>query len=91
MNGAFAKRIDRKKLGGLVFRNEPKRLYFQDRLAGRIVEALGLKLTPVEAKALTNWGTRNARAYDDNAAAPTRDRWQWGKLVGIRLRHLIPD
>ena len=37
----------------------------QDRLAGRIVEALGLKLTPIEASALANWGTRNARAYDE--------------------------
>ena len=37
----------------------------QDRLATRIVEALGLKLTPLEASALANWGTRNARAYDE--------------------------
>jgi serine/threonine-protein kinase len=37
----------------------------QDRLATRIVEALGLKLTPLEANALANWGTRNAKAYDE--------------------------
>jgi TolB-like protein len=37
----------------------------QDRLAARIVEALGLKLSPIEASALANWGTRNARAYDE--------------------------
>jgi adenylate cyclase len=37
----------------------------QDRLATRIVEALGLKLSPLEASALANWGTRNARAYDE--------------------------
>jgi tetratricopeptide (TPR) repeat protein len=37
----------------------------QDRLAGRIVEALGLKLTPLEEKAIANWGTRNAKAYDE--------------------------
>jgi len=37
----------------------------QDRLAGRIVEALGLKLSPGEASALANWGTRNAAAYDE--------------------------
>ncbi len=36
----------------------------QDRIAARIVEALGLKLTPIEEKALANWGTRNAKAYD---------------------------
>jgi len=37
----------------------------QDRLATRIVDALGLKLSPLEASALANWGTRNARAYDE--------------------------
>jgi cell division protein FtsI (penicillin-binding protein 3) len=42
VNGAFARRIDRKKLGGLVFRNEPKRLYFQDRLAGQLIGSTNL-------------------------------------------------
>ncbi|HQR30985.1 MAG TPA: hypothetical protein PLL32_11290 [Anaeromyxobacteraceae bacterium] len=37
----------------------------QERLATRIVEALGLKLTPLEASALASWGTRSARAYDE--------------------------
>ncbi|MGA8892051.1 MAG: hypothetical protein WB493_10815 [Anaeromyxobacteraceae bacterium] len=37
----------------------------QERLATRIVEALGLKLSPVEASALANWGTRNPKAYDE--------------------------
>ncbi len=44
----------------------------QDRIAGRIVEALGLKLTPVEASALADWGTRNARAYDEFLKGTTR-------------------
>jgi cell division protein FtsI (penicillin-binding protein 3) len=42
VNGAYAKRIDRKKLGGLVFRNEPKRLYYQDRLAGQLIGSTNL-------------------------------------------------
>jgi TolB-like protein len=37
----------------------------QERLATRIVEALGLKLAPVAASAHANWGTRNAKAYDE--------------------------
>ncbi len=37
----------------------------QERLAGRIVEALGLKLSPGELSSLANWGTRNAAAYDE--------------------------
>jgi TolB-like protein len=44
----------------------------QDRLATRIVEALGLKLTPLEEKALANWGTRNAKAYDEYLKGQTR-------------------
>jgi eukaryotic-like serine/threonine-protein kinase len=37
----------------------------QKRVATRIVEALGVQLTPVESKGLTSWGTRNAAAYDE--------------------------
>jgi serine/threonine protein kinase/Tfp pilus assembly protein PilF len=37
----------------------------QERIASRIVEALGVKLTPGEAQALGSWGTRNAAAYDE--------------------------
>jgi TolB-like protein len=36
----------------------------QERIAGRIVDALGLKLSPGEARALGSWGTANAGAYD---------------------------
>ncbi len=42
VNGAYARRIDRKKLSGLVFRDEPKRLYFQDRLAGQLIGSTNL-------------------------------------------------
>ncbi len=37
VNSAFAKKIDRKKLEGIVLREEPKRLYFQDHLAGQLI------------------------------------------------------
>jgi TolB-like protein len=37
----------------------------QARIAARIVEALGLKLTPGEERTLRTWGTRNAAAYDE--------------------------
>ncbi|HEU4382841.1 MAG TPA: protein kinase [Anaeromyxobacteraceae bacterium] len=37
----------------------------QERIASRIVEALGLKLTPGELRTLRAWGTRNAAAYDE--------------------------
>ena len=37
----------------------------QARIAGRIVEALGVKLTPGEERSLGAWGTRNAAAYDE--------------------------
>ena len=37
----------------------------QQRVATRIVEALGLKLSPGEATLMGNWGTRNAAAYDE--------------------------
>ena len=37
----------------------------QERIAGRIVEALGVKLTPSELRSLGAWGTRNALAYDE--------------------------
>jgi adenylate cyclase len=36
----------------------------QERMAARIVEALGLKLTPGEERTLRAWGTRNTSAYD---------------------------
>lgn len=36
----------------------------QGRVAARVVEALGVKLKPVEKSALADWGTRNAHAYD---------------------------
>jgi TolB-like protein/Tfp pilus assembly protein PilF len=36
----------------------------QSRVATRIVEALGVKLSPGEAASLGSWGTRNAAAYD---------------------------
>ena len=44
----------------------------QQRVAGRIVEALGLKLSPGEASVLANWGTRNAAAYDEFLQGETR-------------------
>jgi len=37
----------------------------QDRIASRIVDALGVKLTPGEERTLRSWGTRNAAAYDE--------------------------
>jgi tetratricopeptide (TPR) repeat protein len=37
----------------------------QERVATRIVEALGVHLAPGESRTLTNWGTRNAAAYDE--------------------------
>ena len=37
----------------------------QRRVASRLVEALGVKLAPDEVDALSRWGTRNARAYDE--------------------------
>jgi TolB-like protein len=37
----------------------------QERIAARIVDALGLKLTPGEERTLGSWGTRNAAAYDE--------------------------
>jgi TolB-like protein len=37
----------------------------QERIAARIVEALGLKLTPGEERTLRAWGTRNTAAYDE--------------------------
>ncbi len=37
----------------------------QERIASRIVDALGLKLTPGEERTLRSWGTRNAAAYDE--------------------------
>ncbi|MFT3914011.1 MAG: tetratricopeptide repeat protein [Anaeromyxobacteraceae bacterium] len=36
----------------------------QERVATRIVEALGVHLEPGESRRLTDWGTRNAAAYD---------------------------
>lgn len=36
----------------------------QERVATRVVTALGLKLGPDETRSLRAWGTRNARAYD---------------------------
>jgi len=37
----------------------------QERVATRIVEALGVHLAPGESRTLTDWGTRNAAAYDE--------------------------
>jgi len=37
----------------------------QERIAARTVEALALKLTPAERRSLSDWGTRNAKAYDE--------------------------
>ena len=37
----------------------------QEKVATRIVEALGVHLEPGESRALTDWGTRNAAAYDE--------------------------
>ena len=37
----------------------------QERVATRIVEALGVHLAPGESRTLTSWGTRNAAAYDE--------------------------
>jgi TolB-like protein len=37
----------------------------QERVATRIVEALGVHLAPGESRALATWGTRNAAAYDE--------------------------
>ena len=37
----------------------------QKRLAGRIVDALGLRLSPEESVPLARWRTRNAAAYDE--------------------------
>lgn len=37
VSNAFVKKIDRKKLEGIVLRNESKRLYYQDRLAGQLI------------------------------------------------------
>lgn len=48
----------------------------QERIASRIVDALGVKLTPGEERALRTWGTRNAAAYEEylKGMAPfTRD------------------
>jgi serine/threonine-protein kinase len=36
----------------------------QERIASRTVDALALQLTPDERHSLSDWGTRNARAYD---------------------------
>ena len=36
----------------------------QERIASRIVEALGVTLSPREERALRSWGTRNVAAYD---------------------------
>ena len=37
----------------------------QERIATRIVDALGVSLTPGEERALRTWGTRNAAAYEE--------------------------
>ncbi len=37
----------------------------QERIATRIVDALGVTLTPGEERALRTWGTRNAAAYEE--------------------------
>ena len=37
----------------------------QERIASRTVEALALKLSPDERRSLSDWGTRNAAAYDE--------------------------
>jgi adenylate cyclase len=37
----------------------------QERVAARIVEALNVRLSPEETRALRQWGTRNAEAYDE--------------------------
>jgi len=37
----------------------------QERIAARTVEALALKLSPDERRSLSDWGTRNAAAYDE--------------------------
>jgi TolB-like protein len=37
----------------------------QERIAARTVDALALKLTPDERRSLSEWGTRNAAAYDE--------------------------
>ncbi len=37
----------------------------QERIAARTVDALALKLTPDERRSLSDWGTRNAAAYDE--------------------------
>ena len=37
----------------------------QERIASRTVDALALKLTPDERRSLSDWGTRNAKAYDE--------------------------
>jgi adenylate cyclase len=37
----------------------------QERVATRIVEALGVHLAPEESRSLASWGTRNAAAYDE--------------------------
>jgi TolB-like protein len=37
----------------------------QERIAARTVDALALKLSPDERRSLSDWGTRNAAAYDE--------------------------
>jgi adenylate cyclase len=37
----------------------------QERIASRTVDGLALKLTPAERRSLSDWGTRNANAYDE--------------------------
>jgi TolB-like protein len=37
----------------------------QERIASRTVDALALQLTPAERRSLSDWGTRNANAYDE--------------------------
>ncbi len=37
----------------------------EERIAARTVDALALKLTPDERRSLSDWGTRNAKAYDE--------------------------
>jgi len=51
----------------------------QEKIAARTVEALALKLTPDERRSLSDWGTRNAAAYDEylkGQATPLTLAWR---------------
>ena len=60
----------------------------QERIAARTVDALALKLTPDERRSLADWGTRNAKAYDEYLQGQTiYEDFAHRDQFGAALRH----